>query len=504
MRPSGPSLSDNEAAALKHRTVRGGMAFFIAQACRVLLRFASQIFVARLLVPADYGLIAMVSPITALLQLVGELGLGQVAVVRRDTTSAEISSLFWFGLLVNTALAILLALASPLIAAMYREPRLIAVTLVLSGLLPVASLTTQHIALLNRDMRFGVLAALDFIPPALGLAIGIAAARSGWGYWSLIGVTLAETFGTLVVTWSFSRWWPSLPSFSGRIWALVRFSSHITLSNLANYVTTTVDRVLLGVVQGEISLGLYDRGYKMVVLPLQQLTAPISRVAVPVLSRLDPSDVRYRRAYLDMVSAMLIVVVPGILMGMVTAKTLVLFLLGSQWEAVSPVFAWLCVGGLASPIYSSTFWLFMTQGRMSQQTFYVTATSVISVAGFIAGLPWGPEGVAAGAGLSFVFLSTPLACWGATRTNAVRFSDLASTLRPFLIAALVTAGVLKVVGSHLPPIGAVLHIGLSVSLAYATFLSVLMCLPGGNPVVRKSWQTGMLLVRSRRNLASGV
>jgi polysaccharide transporter, PST family len=499
-----PIMSHIEAAALKRRTVHGGVATFIAQGCRILLRLASQIFIARLLVPADYGLVAMVYPILALLQLVGELGLGQVAVVHRDISSAEVSTLFWLGLLTNTALAMLLALASPLIAELYHEPRLVAVTLILAALLPVASLTTQHIALLNRDMRFGALAVLDFVPPALGLATGITAARFGWGYWSLIGVAIAETFGTLVVTWSFSRWWPSLPSYSARIWSLVRFGTHITVYNLANYVTVSVDHILLGATQGAIALGLYDRGYKLVVQPLLQLTAPISRVAVPLLSRLGPTDVRYRRAYLDMVSAMLLIGTPGILVGMVTAKTLVVFLLGRQWEAVAPIFAWFCFGGLASPIYSSTFWLFVTQGRTSQQTYYVTVTSVISVLCFIAGLPWGAVGVSAGAALSFVFLTTPLVCWGATRTDAVKLSDLAGALLPFVIAALATAGVLEVAASHLPPIGAALRIGLCLPLAYATFLTALLCLPGGNPVVRKAWQIGMMLIRTRRGLASGV
>jgi hypothetical protein len=85
----------------------------------------------------------------------------------------------------------------------------------------------------------------------------------------------------------------------------------------------------------------------------------------------------------------------------------------------------------------------------------------------------------------------------------VRLSDLAYALLPFLIAALATAGVLEVAVSHLPPVGAALLIGLCLPLAYATFLTVLLCLPGGNPVVRKAWQIGMLLVRTRRGLASG-
>jgi PST family polysaccharide transporter len=224
---------------------------------------------------------------------------------------------------------------------------------------------------------------------------------------------------------------------------------------------------------------------------------PVNRIAVPLLSRLRPDVPRYRRAYLDMVRIMLLACTPGILFAMMMAHPLMLFLLGPQWEEVAPVFAWLCLGSFASPLYSSTFWLFTTQDRTKQQMFYVGATSAIAVVSFIAGLPWGPAGVAAGAALSFLLISTPLVCWGATKHGAVSSRDVVLALLPLLVAGLATAATLQIVQSYLTIAGPI-QLALSALLSYGVFLGVLSCLPFGQPIVRRAWHLGVTLTQSAR------
>src|SRR5262249_41537799 len=145
----------------------------------------------------------------------------------------------------------------------------------------------------------------------------------------------------------------------------------------------------------------------------------VGRVAIPLLTRLRPDHYRYKSAYLDMLRVMLLTTTPGILITMTMARPLTLFLLGPQWDGVAPVFAWLCLGSLVSPIYASQFWLFTTQDWSHRQMVYVAATSMISVIAFTAGLPWGPVGAAAGVALSYVLISTPLVFWGATKDGMV-------------------------------------------------------------------------------------
>ncbi len=495
--PLGPAVVDGDIGALKQRSVYGSAATFVSQGGRLLIKLAAQIFIARLLAPGDYGLIAMVAPILSLTYLFGELGLGQAVILQRDITAAEISSLFWFCLLLNLALAGGLALLSPAIALLYHEPRTAAVTLASAALLPIAGLAGQPTALLSRNMQFTALAILDIAPPAAGLAAGLTAAHSGWGYWSLVAFAAAETLAGVIVSWSLAGWRPGRPAYDPRIRRLIRIGGHLTGYSLAGYAANSSVNILLGVFQGSAPLGLYDRGYKLVSQPVTQLTAPVGRVAVPLLTRLRHDPHRYQRAYLDMLRLMILLSTPGMLFAMIMASPLVLFLLGPRWDGVAPVLAWLCLGGLAIPLYSSTFWLFTTHERTGQQVAYVAATSLISVASYIAGLPWGPAGVAAGAGMSFLLISTPLICWGATREGAVRFADMAAAMLPFMAAAMATAAVLELALRHLAAPGLAALTGLLL-LAYATFVGALLCLPCGQPVVRRAWDLGMVLAHGAR------
>jgi PST family polysaccharide transporter len=492
--PLDPALAESDIGALKRQSVHGSAMTFAAQGTRFLIKLATQVLIARLLLPADYGLVAMVAPILSLSYLMGELGLGQAIILQPSITAAEISSLFWFSLALNSVLAGTLMLLSPGIAWLYHEPRTIEITLALAALLPITGLAAQHIALLNRQMRFVPLAVLDVVPPAVGLAAGLAAALSEWGYWSLIAVAAAEAASTVIVGWSLSRWRPGRPIRHGQIGKLIRMGGDITGYNLAGYVATSCDNILLGVFQGSAALGLYDRGRRLVTQPIGQLLIPVGRVAMPLLTRLRPDAYRYKCAYLDMLRILMLAAMPGILFAMMMARPLIVFLLGGRWEGVAPVFAWLCLGSLASPLYSSTFWLFTTQDRTRRQMIYVTATSVISVIAFVAGLPWGPVGVAAGAGLSFVLLSTPLVCWGATKDGLVTPIDLAMALLPLLIAGSATAAGLEIVRTRMLLDGAAL-LATSAILSYGFFVGVLLCLPFGQPIVRRAWHFGTLLTQ---------
>jgi PST family polysaccharide transporter len=168
-----PDLTDEiEAGSLKRRSIRGGAATFVAQGVKFLIRFTAQIAIARLLVPADYGLIAMVAPLLGLLQLVGDLGLGQAVLQRQNISQEEVSGLFWIGLAVNFCVAIVVAAFSPLLAWVYSEPRLVMVSIALAALMPISGLATLPQALLMRNLRFGALAFLDILPPAVGLISG--------------------------------------------------------------------------------------------------------------------------------------------------------------------------------------------------------------------------------------------------------------------------------------------------------------------------------------------
>jgi PST family polysaccharide transporter len=473
-------------ADLKRRAVHGSAVTFGAQGLRFLVKIATQVLIARLLMPADYGLIAMVMPIMALSQLLGDLGLGQTAIIKHDITQAETSALLWFGLILNCLLAAGLALLSPVLAWLYQEPRVLAITLIMAALLPVTGLTMQHLALLNREMRFARLAAIDVASPACALALGLACARAGWGYWSLIAAVVAEGISKSGLAWVLSGWRPDRPR-RFPIRKLLAVGSHLTTVNLAFYVIASLDNILLGAVKGSEALGLYNRGYRLITQSVDQLIAPATRIAVPLLNRLKSDPPHYRLVWSNLLQLMILAGAPGMLWVMLLAPPLVELILGPQWAGVAPIFFWLGLGTLATPLAASTGWLLITQDQTKRLATYVLIASTIAVLSFVAGLPWGPVGVSACASCSFCLVSVPMYCWAATRHGLVRLADIVRAALPMLGAGMMTTAALAT-ARHLISSSGPLSLLAMLILAYTSFAGGLLCL--GQPILRRAWNLG--------------
>ena len=183
---------------------------------------------------------------------------------------------------------------------------------------------------------------------------------------------------------------------------------------------------------------------------------------------------------------------PGIVFVLIMSKPLMLILLGPSWNGIAPVVSWLCLGCLALPFYSSSFWLFVSQRRAGQQLTYATITSIISLVSFVCGLPWGPSGVAAGAGLSFLLISTPLTCWGATRVGPVTSKDLLVSTLPFALALSATAVAVAALSLVAPDDMGILLIA-AIPVAYGVFGLVMLVLPSGRHIVQEAWRLRAML-----------
>ncbi len=245
------------------------------------------------------------------------------------------------------------------------------VLIALSLTLPIAALSICPAALLARQMRFGVMARNEVIAMLAGSAITIFCAWQGLSYWSLVIGQFANTITANILIWISSSWRPVAPAFNTSVWNDVRFGGNLTASNLATYMTTAGDNVIVGLTTGTVALGLYDRSYNLVVRPISQMMAPLSRVAVPLLSRLAGQADEYRGTYLQIFRTAVFLVVPGMLVCITNGATLISILLGARWNAAAPIFSWICVGGLTSGIYLSAYWLFVSQGRAGElRTFF--------------------------------------------------------------------------------------------------------------------------------------
>jgi len=485
---------------LKQKVIRGGLARLCAQAANFAARLVSLMILARLLSPKDFGLVGMVTAFTGVLDLFRDFGLSAAAVQRASVTEEQISSLFWINILIGALLGLVALAMGPVIAAFYHEPRLFGVTAVLAVAFLFNAAGVQHSALLQRQMRFTALAVISTIGLILGTAIAIGGAKAGYGYWALVAMGVAAPLATTAGLWMTARWIPGMPRRRAGIRSLVRFGSTVTLSGLTVYVACNFEKVLLGRFWGADAIGIYGRAYQLINIPTANLNSAAGEVAFAGLSRVQDDPSRLRNYFLKGYSLVLALTLPITIACVLFADDVILVLLGPTWKAAGPIFRLLAPTILVFAIANPIGWLLTSigkVGRLLKMNLFITP---IMIAGYFAGLPYGPRGVAFAYSTVMTLWLFPLVIW-ALHGTVVSPRDYWLTLSRPLASSIVAGAVAFVVRflygqwwSVLPRLVlecGVLLVTFSVVLLFVTgqkslYLDLLRSLRGPSSVEEKS------------------
>lgn len=453
-RSSRPALSLKQAASRGAAVTAGGLWL------KTLIQLASTMLLARLLDPTDFGLIAMIMAIVGVADLVRDFGMTGAILQAKKLTPKQWSSLLWFSSGLGMVLMIAIAAASPLIALLYGEDRLIVLTLAIAPTLLLNALTMPMQAALQRDLRFGTLAMIDIVSMLVGVVLSLVAALLGFGVWSLVILAGAGQVYRLIALWVSARLHWGAPRIGRDIYPLLSTGGSIFGVQLLNYASRNLDNVIIGQQLGPAALGQYSRAYALFLLPQQQLNGPLGRVALPVLSRLQDEPDRYRRY----VRASLMIIgylsLPTYAIAAAVAFPLMEVLLGPGWDAAAAVFALLAIAGVAQAIGNVQGWLYITLGRAHRQLVYYLITRPIVIAGFVVGVWWdGLNGLALVYGLITLTLLVP-GFWAAIHGTFLRgWADIVSPLvRPVIVAPLGFAAAYAAVQFTAPVLPALLQV----------------------------------------------
>jgi PST family polysaccharide transporter len=480
--------ADTDASTLKRRSVHGAILSFGAQGFRIVLQLGSQIVMMHLLDPAAFGLIAMIMPVLSLVQIFNELGLTQATIQRSEITHADLSALFWISLGISMLLALVLALGAPLVALFYHEPRLVPVVVCSASLLLLSGVSAQQIALMNRRMRYAALATIDVACAAAAVVVGIASALAGFGYWSLVLMQAANSLTIAVLAWSLSDWRPSLRPRATGARELIKFGGHLTAFNVLGYAENNLGNILLGRFCGSVALGIYDRAFKLVIVPWWQISLPVARVAISLLSRLRGSDELYIRAHHRMLQGLLLAAVPGLVWASMSADRLVPMVLGREWSAAVPVVSWLALATTLVPFGSGAYWLYVSQGRVADQLRWGCVSATMVIASMAIGVYWGPVGIARSyAAFAIVIQGAPL--WGATRQGPVALAGVLRAAYPIFVGAAFSAIAMYAAEVALGRAGTgnIMSVIVALFVSYGTCGVCLLCFPDGLRILRDVW-----------------
>jgi PST family polysaccharide transporter len=345
-------------------------------------------------------------------------------------------------------------------------------------------------------MRFTIIAIIEVSAMAIGLAAAIVSAMYGARYWALVINQLVLATVSVIGMWVACRWRPSLPRRGAGVRSMLTFGGNVTGFNVMQYFARNADNALIGKFWGAYQLGLYSRAYQMLLMPMQQINAPLASVAVPALSRLADSPERYRDAYLKILEKLVMITMPLGAFMIATSDWLVLFLLGPQWKETGTIFMLLGIAAIIQPVTKTSWWLFSTQGRSRDLFRWGVIGAVIAVGSIIAGLPWGAKGVAATYAISDLCIATPLLFWYIGRRGPIRASDFYHTITPSAAASLCALGAVVVARPWLANMSWLVgRLSVAFAITIAVTLLIFSVLPTGRKAIRNLTEVLLLIVK---------
>ncbi|MBF4461276.1 MULTISPECIES: lipopolysaccharide biosynthesis protein [unclassified Rathayibacter] len=469
----GPNLPPGR-SDLGHKASRGVIQTLGGLWGKTAIQLLSTVVLARLLSPSDFGLLAAVTAIVGVADLVRDFGLTGAIIQAKKMSDTVWRSVLWLSVALGVTGTLVIAASAWLIAGIYQEEQLIVLTIAVAPTLLVNSLCMPLQARVQKEMRFGLMARIDVVSMLVGVVGSILAAFLGWGVWSLVVLQGGALLYRFVALWVAAR--PSFgrPRISREVIPLVTTGGSIFGVQLLNYFARNVDNVLIGAQLGAGVLGQYTRAYSLFLLPLQQLNGPLGRVALPVLSSLQDDGARYRRYVRGALLVIGYLTLPtfGVLSAL--SGPLVELLLGAQWSSSATILSLLSIAGIAQGIGNVQGWIYISLGRVHRQLVYYVVTRPLVIASFVVGLWWnGVEGLALLYGLTTLALLVP-GFWLAIRGTFVRGSDvIVPVLRPALVVPFMYAAAWAVGGLGLP---AILHLIVG-GLASLVPLALAMALP---------------------------
>ena len=449
----------------------------LAQAANFVFRIGSLMIMARMLGPRDFGLVGMVTAFTGVLDLFRDFGLSTATVQRENVTEEQVSTLFWINVLVGLILAGLVLLLAPVVVRIYHEPRLLPITMLLSTGFIFNAFGVQHCAQLQRQLRFTALAIINVTALVTSTLVGVTMAKLGFGYWALVGMTITIPLTTTVGVWIAAAWVPGPPRRQAGVRSLMRFGGTLTLNGLVVYIAYNMEKVLLGRFWGAEAIGIYGRAYQLIRTPTDNLNSSVGEVAFAALSRVQNDPSRFRNYFLKGYSLVLAMTIPITMMCAFFAGDLIAVLLGPKWNSAAPIFSLLAPTILVLAMINPLGWLMFALGMVERSLKIALVLAPIVIAGYLAGLHYGPKGVAFGYSAVMILWLIPHTAW-CIHGTPVSLRDIFVTVsRPLasgLMAALIALGVHHLSLSFLPPLPRLLVEGTTLLGAYGGMLFYVM------------------------------
>jgi len=439
-----------------------------------LLTWASTIAAARMLAPSDYGLIGMATIYLGLITLISEFGLGQSVITLRQLSRQQIAQLNSLSLIFGTCLFAISGILAIPIGGFFHNPKVPGVIVVMSLGFVISGLQVVPDALLQRDLRFKLIASFDTLR-VLTQALGtVTLAWLGFGYWSLALGNLAGTALYALLTIAARRHifaWPQLRDLKGTL----GFSSDLLGSRVAWYTYSNSDFLVAGRLLGEASLGAYTIAWTMASTPVEKITNMVMKVTPAFFSVMQEDRVQLKRYLLGITEGLSLLCFPASIGLALVADQFVLAVLGPKWTAAATPLRLLAVYAALRSITTLLPTLLNARRRSRFVMWNTVIAAVVFPVSFYITSRWGTTGIAATWIVLYPCITAPLVWRTAMELDLSIWkylSSLVPALRGCLVMAVVVCGIRVMMPFHWPVAARFAILVLTGALTYLAFVMV--------------------------------
>lgn len=328
--------------------------------------FIVTIFLARLLEPADFGLIAMIMVIIGMASVFSDVGLGSALIQRKRVLPIHYASVFYFNFLIALLLTILCFISADWIATFYQNLDLIPLIEVMSLSFFINAFGSVQATKLRKELNYKALTKAGFLSSLIGGITGIALAFNRFGVWSLVCQSLCTGIFSSILLWSFSRWQPEWKFSFKALMQLWKYGFRIFLSGLLDAIYTRLDYMLIGKLFMPATLGYFQRAKSLNLLVIQYSSGSLMSILFPLLSQIKNDLGRFRRVVIAALSAICFIVF--LLLGEVylLSESLIVVLFGKNWLPSVGYFQILVFSGFAYPISALLVNVLSSRGRSKE------------------------------------------------------------------------------------------------------------------------------------------
>jgi O-antigen/teichoic acid export membrane protein len=374
---------------------------------------------ARLLTPAEYGIMAMVMSFSMLAEILRDMGTGAAIIQKTDTSEDLFNTAFCFNIIVGILVYIAFYFTAPLIAAFFKQPSLVPLLRTFALIYIIGSMNIVQEAILQKNLEFRRLFFIDVISVTVSGVAAIFMAINNWGVWSLVYQHILMIVIATIVLWATSSWRPRL-KFKWTIFKEIKhYSFYLFSYNVVYFFGRETDKFLIGKFIGAQALGIYQRAYMLMLLPINQINLIISRVMFPVFSSLKSDIAAMRNLYVQAITMIAFFTFPMMAMIFVLAEPLITIILGQNWIEVAFYLKIFVIYSMIESVGVTTAWIYKSLGHTRVMLKWGIFGAAVVILSAITGMQWGSKGIA----ISYVIAQLTI-LWLPGWAIAFKFIDL--------------------------------------------------------------------------------